>query len=171
MKKNKGHACGRTGFTLIELLVVIAIIGLLAVLILSSLTISRQKGRDQRRISDLRQISLGLEMYNSDSGGYPDGGDAWAGCNDWSALLTALASYMSAIPIDPIQNATTCNVASPPSECYQYESDGKKYILSARLERGADLPTNDSDNPGGGGTIFSSGCDCGDTNPIYCLVL
>jgi len=166
MRKSKG-------FTLIELLVVIAIIGLLAALVLTSLTISRQKSRDVRRVSDLRQISLALEMYNSEYSGYPDGGDAtWNGaCNDWLSLVTALAPYMSGVPTDPIQTSTTCNVASPPAACYQYESDGKNYILSARMERLADIPVNDGDNPGPGTTLFNSGCDCGDTNPIYCLVL
>jgi len=56
MKKQKG-------FTLIELLVVIAIIGLLVTIVLVALDSAKKKARDVRRIADLRQIQIALEMY------------------------------------------------------------------------------------------------------------
>jgi prepilin-type N-terminal cleavage/methylation domain-containing protein len=62
------------GFTLIELLVVIAIIGILASVVLASLNSARQKSRDARRISDVQQIKLGLELYFDQAGTYPSGG-------------------------------------------------------------------------------------------------
>jgi prepilin-type N-terminal cleavage/methylation domain-containing protein len=58
MKKQKTK-----GFTLIELLVVIAIIGLLASIVLVSLNTARQKARDSRRLTDIRQVALALELY------------------------------------------------------------------------------------------------------------
>ncbi len=67
MKKQKG-------FTLIELLVVIAVIGMLASIILVSLGPARARARDARRISDVRQMSLALEIEAT------DGGEAVAGC-------------------------------------------------------------------------------------------
>ena len=56
----------RGGFTLIELLVVIAIIGILASIVLASLNSARQKSRDARRIADIKQIQLALELYFED---------------------------------------------------------------------------------------------------------
>ena len=51
------------GFTLIELLVVIAIIGILSSVVLASLNSARTKARDTRRVSDMKQIQIALELY------------------------------------------------------------------------------------------------------------
>lgn len=119
--KNKQSA---KGFTLIELLVVIAIIGILASIISVSLTSARAKGRDGKRVADLRTIQLSLETYYSDNSSYP-------------TTLAALApTYMASVPVDPKDNATayfysaynsvnssTCTVNKP-----------IKYHLAAAME-------------------------------------
>lgn len=61
----------KKGFTLIELLVVIAIIGILSSVVLASLSTARQKSRDAKRISDVGQIQLALELFFDASQSYP----------------------------------------------------------------------------------------------------
>ena len=46
----------KNGFTLIELLVVVSIIGVLATVVLSSLSDARARSRDARRKADLKNI-------------------------------------------------------------------------------------------------------------------
>ena len=82
----------RRGFTLIELLVVIAIIGILASIVLASLDSARKKGRDARRISDVKQIQLALELFYDSNGMFP---------SDISIAALVTPGYISVIPVDP----------------------------------------------------------------------
>ncbi|MDO8621921.1 MAG: type II secretion system protein [bacterium] len=61
----------RKGFTLIELLVVIAIIGLLSTLAVVAMSNARQKARDAKRVSDIKQMQSALDLYATDKNGYP----------------------------------------------------------------------------------------------------
>jgi len=60
------------GFTLIELLVVITIIGLLASIVLASLSSARNKGNDSAIISDVQQLRNLFESNRLGTGSYPD---------------------------------------------------------------------------------------------------
>jgi len=108
------------GFTLIELLVVIAIIGILASVVLTSLTKARSRARDTQRISQLREVQKALELYYADNGTYPDG-PMFSGCSvaTWETSLTPLVSgkYIGLIPSDPL-NVTT----GTPQYCYNYNT-------------------------------------------------
>lgn len=118
------HNTGARGFTLIELLVVIAIIGILSAVVLTSLNSARLKARDARRISDIKQIQLALELAYDTNGSYPA-----------APLTTVNLPSMSAIPTDPTDNSAFG---------YAQLSSGASYILGASLE--ADNGVLDSDN-------------------------
>jgi len=118
------------GFTLIELLVVISIIGILAGMVLVNLNSARAKARDVKRLSDIEQIRLALEMYHDNFGTYPvtgTAGNTWrclSSATCWQGLYsrqdsitTALTPYLSQIPDDP-RNFTSCY-----GDDYLYNSD------------------------------------------------
>ena len=153
----------KRGFTLIELLVVIAIIGLLAAIVLVSLNTARQKARNSRRVSDLRQIALALEMYYDDNTAYPGDPDATA-CDDWAAMVPCLegtgaapcnVGYMTKVPTDP-----------GGSVAYAYNTNLSDYVLRAQLEPGgsSSLLATDVDT-----TSPNLGCDCTDGSRYYCI--
>lgn len=141
---------GRKGFTLIELLVVIAIIGILSAIVLVSVNSGRQKARDARRISDVRQLQVALTMYYEANGAtYP-------------ATLAGLApTYISAVPLDPDGTSS-----------YQYcVSATLGYHLgtkAAGLEQPNTVLNNDAD--AGVGSNPADGCASGSflgTDPAY----
>lgn len=131
MKSNKG-------FTLIELLVVIAIIGILASVVLTSLSSSRAKGRDSRRVQDLHQMDLALELYHDTNGTYPLVGSfinsTDADWNTTSVLKTALAPYMASLPVDPLNNSSDPWFDGNYSYSYMYSGTMQMYDLIGQFE-------------------------------------
>ena len=85
------------GFTLIELLVVISIIGVLATIGMVSLNGARARARDARRRSDLRNIVLALEQYNSQYGTYKVSGSIMYGSYGGGYYSYRYASYANSI--------------------------------------------------------------------------
>jgi prepilin-type N-terminal cleavage/methylation domain-containing protein len=89
------------GFTLIELLVVIAIIGILASIILVSLSAARSKGQDAARIEDVKSLKNAMEIYYDDHNGYPTSAGTSNGDVPLSdATLTAdlVPKYITSMP-------------------------------------------------------------------------
>ncbi len=83
VQKNKG-------FTLVELLVVIAIIGVLSSVILAAMTSARAKGRDGRRISDVKALQGAIELYRDGNKGKAP-----------AALADLVTTYIARVPDDP----------------------------------------------------------------------
>lgn len=125
MKLNK-----EKGFTLIELLVVIAIIGVLSTLAVVSLNNARQKSRDSKRVSDIKQIQNALELYYNDVNGYPDAQAAITlGSTNYASLSSGAGfsssstasgvKYMQQVPSAPTPADNTCDSTS---NSYRYTS-------------------------------------------------
>jgi prepilin-type N-terminal cleavage/methylation domain-containing protein len=170
------YKSNQQGFTLIELLVVVAIISLLSSVVLASLNGARAKARDARRIADIHQMRLALELYFDSNNNYP----GEAGWCDSSKNVTAVdcvgdgggswplggivdvenQGFMSKLPLDPINDAnfyyeyepvcgqTQFGVTCATGCCY--------YRLGAVLEN--------SSNPN-----YSPNCIFSTTMPNYCV--
>lgn len=136
------------GFTLIELLVVIAIIGILSSIVLASLNTARQKSRDARRVADIKQIQLAMQLYYDASSTYPN------------ALANLVPTYIATLPADPVGQVT-----------YGYDrlNSGASYAVCANLEDGTNQALKsdlDAANPNCNGTSTTDavGCDNADTS-------
>lgn len=156
----------KKGFTLIEMLIVVAIIGILAGAVLVGLGPVQKGGRDARRLSDLRQVQNGLELYYNKNQKYP------TGIGSWDALrntLTGAGIGVANVPQDPKSGAT-----------YYYASDGNgtTYVLGAILEDPNSNATRSSfiGSPPTGGMGFPTSCGATLSGPpgpgfMYCLTL
>lgn len=85
-----------------------------------------KKIRNDKRLGDIKAISLALELYHNDYKKYPVA-SKWTRLDKpnnplWSILSST--KYLPEIPKDPLS----------PDFYYAYKSDGRKYELSARLE-------------------------------------
>lgn len=117
-------------FTLIELLVVIAIIAILTSIVMASFSEAKAKSRDAKRISDLAQLQLALELGFDKCNSFPQPSTIngihvlISGSIFGSTCTYTLADFISQIPTDP----TGAN--------YVYELNGSRfdYRLMARLE-------------------------------------
>lgn len=133
------------GFTLIELLVVIAVIGMLASIVLVSLGPARARARDAKRVSDIRQISLAMDMCYGDT--------ACNTVNDSTYLAiaadanrrlttTAIGAYMGTIPTEPGGGTAICTTAASTVEtaadtyCGWTSAAGAEYCIYSRLSDG-----------------------------------
>ncbi len=130
----------RKGFTLIEILIVVAIIAILATVVLVGLGPTQQAGRDARRLSDLREVQQGLQLYFSKCGFYP-GVPVAGNCDNtanvpktkWSDMTVALTSStigVNAVPNDPLN--ITADTA--PTYYYAAQNSGASYVVAAKLE-------------------------------------
>ena len=122
---------GKTKFTLIELLVVLAILGILTSLLLPSLSKAREKGRRAVCLSNLKQISIGSNLYSiAEDNKLPvnvvSGNHLYWG-HDKVGLERALAVFVDAELPTQLHRATGSDIYMCPSSPVTYNKTEQKY--------------------------------------------
>ena len=161
----------------------IAIIGILSSVVLASLSTARQKSRDARRISDIGQIQLALELFFDASLSYPSTtptGCAPTACGAGTDAAIIQLTNMQFLPKTP---------TPPPGGSAKYIYFGVttaggtagctgnsclNYIIGVQLERSDNtvLLTDADFSLTSNGTFVGSGGNCNTaTSPEYCYDL
>lgn len=161
------------GFTLIEILIVVGIVGILATIVLSSISSSRAKSRDSNRVAALKQTRIALELYKNDNGFYPKRGSASTslsvcpgiptshGNASWCGLVADLAPYKATMPGDPLGPQNTY--------LFYYDADSgdgyNTFGMMARMESSSNynLAINDGGYYNSSGSYYEVG-----QQPKYC---
>ena len=115
-KKQSPAPNSNKAFTLVELLVVIAIIGLLSTISTIALNSARSKARDSRRLSDIHNLSLALEMYYADVGAYP--------------LSPTSTGIIGGLCLSDLGISSTCGVNTYLAKIPDDPKDSKHYLYS-----------------------------------------
>lgn len=108
------------GFTLIELIVVIGLAAMLLIVALSGFNSSKQRARDDIRISDIQKIRIALEQYRSSCGVYPNQLSAEANNARVGTCDKKLKDFLGVIPTPP-------GTSSSGSD----DNEGPRYLYSA----------------------------------------
>src|SRR3989339_1274936 len=99
----------KRAFTLIEVLIVVSIIGILAVVLMFSVTHQRDKASNARIKSDISRLKIAFEDYYNDHNCYPSASiTSTCGSNALSPYLNAIPCQSSQQPYVVETDATGC---------------------------------------------------------------
>lgn len=143
------------GFTIVELLIVIVVIAILAAITVVAYNGVQGRALDSRRLSDIKKIQQGIELYRIQNGVFPPVANTadWetshvAGSNFLNPLVTS--GTMSAVPLDPVNDSTSYYryYRYDPSTTHHCDpAKGRYYVLQVRK-------TSNTPKIGDGGSGF-----------------
>lgn len=136
IEKNKNRYL--TGFTLVELLITVAIIGILSAVVLTSMSGARDRANDGRRISDIKQIQMALELFYDVNKHYPVGSLA-------SGLTGVLYVNYESTGKPPLADFLKISKDPTTGDGYFYEGEAQNYHLGAKLQEFNTLLADDDD--------------------------
>ncbi len=130
----------------IEVLTALLVVGILGFFAVFAVTNARAQARDAVRLSDVRQLQAGVELYFNDQNEYPNhAAPIAAGLPQYRCLnqdgfaASCSAStdtvYQGLIPIVPQQGLTGRVQCSDARNAYCYSGAGLKYGVAFELER------------------------------------
>lgn len=136
----------KQGFTKIEFLVVAGIVGLLGVVAVIAVSTARTQTRDAIRLSDVRQIQTGLELFFNDRNRYPEVsqavplGEPSVRCLSEEGFAPACSRaievvYLDAIASTPTQGLSGASACGGIRNAYCYVGFNGSYRIQFELER------------------------------------
>ncbi|MGA0325586.1 MAG: type II secretion system major pseudopilin GspG [Limisphaerales bacterium] len=101
----KGNKC-RSGFTLVEMLLVLVILAALAAVVVPKFAGRSQQAKETAARSQIANIEIALDMFETDNGYYPNGSDGLEELVDQPSDATSWQGpYLKkGVPLDPWGN-------------------------------------------------------------------
>ena len=130
------------GFTKIEILIIAGIIGILGVTAVVAVSTARSRTRDAVRMSDVRQLQAGLELYFIDHNEYPESleykalGTVGTMCLSEQGFSSVCNGnvYLESVGATPSSGLEGLSSCSDISNAYCYLAENGDYRVQFELE-------------------------------------